>query len=218
MCDLDVGAIVALSPAIDELTKAEFRSWGPGKYDPRHHAFDGSNFISLNSPSLPIVIPPIYGLKGVGFETFTADGPISYWNSYVGVGQMGGQGNFSDPRIGLHIAQSPDLVTPKLPALLAYQLSLRTRGAAKGSFDRQAANRGKRLFRNEARCGTCHQGPTFTDVLNGPTGTFPFCMTRPKWGRSRSTPPAAQPENTALRRCAPSGSMHRTSMTAVHRI
>jgi hypothetical protein len=172
--DLNVGAIVALSPAIDDATKAEFRSWGPGKYDPRHHAFDGSNLISLNSPSLPIVIPPIYGLKGVGFETFTADGPISYWNSYVGVGQMGGQGNFSDPRIGLHIAQSPDLVTPKLPALLQYQLSLRTPPPAKESFDRQAANRGKGVFRNEARCSTCHQGPTFTDVLSGPTRDVPF--------------------------------------------
>jgi mono/diheme cytochrome c family protein len=172
--DLDVGTIVALSPAIDDVTKAEFRSWGPGKYDPRHHAFDGSNLISLNSPSLPIVIPPIYGLKGVGFETVTADGPISYWNSYVGVGQMGGQGHFSDPRIGLHIEQSPDLVTPKLPALLAYQLSLRTPRAARGSFDRQAANRGKRLFGNEAGCGTCHQGPRFTDVLSGPTRDVPF--------------------------------------------
>jgi hypothetical protein len=172
--DLNVGAIVALSPVIDDATKAEFRSWGPGKYDPRHHAFDGNNLISLNSPSLPIVIPPIYGLKGVGFETFTADGPISYWNSYVGVGQMGGQGNFNDPRIGLHITQTPDLVTPKLPALLDYQLSLRTPPAARGSFDRQAANRGKRLFRNEARCSTCHQGPTLTDVLNGPTRAVPL--------------------------------------------
>jgi hypothetical protein len=172
--DLNVGAIVALSPMIDEATKTEFRSWGPGKYDPRHHAFDGRNLIPLNTPSLPIVIPPIYGLKDVGFETFTADGPISYWNSYVGVGQMGGQGNFSDPRIGLHIAQSPDLVTPKLPALLAYQLSLRTPSAPKGSFDRQAANRGRRLFRNEAMCSTCHQGPTFTDVLNSPMRDVPF--------------------------------------------
>jgi hypothetical protein len=68
---------------------------GPGKYDPRHHAFDGTNIVPLNSPSLPIVIPPIYGLKDVGFETFTADGPISYWNSYVGVGQMGGKGAFA---------------------------------------------------------------------------------------------------------------------------
>ena len=87
--DLNVGAIVALSPALDDATKAEFRTWGAGKYDPRHHAFDGINLIPLNSPSLPIVIPPIYGLKGVGFETFTGDGPISYWNSYVGVGPDG---------------------------------------------------------------------------------------------------------------------------------
>ena len=37
--DLDVGKIVALSPApeLDEETKNEFRMWGPGKYDPRHH-------------------------------------------------------------------------------------------------------------------------------------------------------------------------------------
>jgi len=172
--DLNVGAIVALSPALPDALKAEFRTWGPGKYDPRHHAFDGTNLISLNSPSLPIVIPSISGLKGVGFETFTADGPISYWNSYVGVGQMGGHGNFSDPRIGLFITQTPDLVTSKLPALLDYQLSLRAPEPPPGSFDTEAAKRGKHLFRNEAGCATCHQGPTFTDVLSGPTRTVPF--------------------------------------------
>src|SRR5574339_504072 len=172
--DLNVGAIVALSPALDDATRAEFNAWGPGKYDPRHHAFDGTNLLSLNSPSLPIVLPPIYGLKGVGFETFSADGPISYWNAYVGIGQMGGQGTFHDPRIGLFITQTPDLVTPKLPALLDYQLSLRTPESPKGSFNRQAANRGRLLFRNEAGCATCHQGPQFTDVLSGPTRTVPF--------------------------------------------
>jgi hypothetical protein len=172
--DLNVGAIVALSPALDEATKAEFNAWGPGKYDPRHHAFDGTNLLSLNSPSLPIVLPPIYGLKGVGFETFTADGPISYWNSYVGVGQMGGQGHFSDPRIGLFITQAPDLVTPKLAALLDYQLSLRTPEPPRNSFDRAAAKRGKRLFRKEAGCASCHQSPHFTDVLSGPKPTRPF--------------------------------------------
>ena len=114
--DLNVGAILALSPALDAATKAEFNAWGPGKYDPRHHAFDGVNLLPLNSPSLPVVLPPIYGLKGVGFETVTGDGPISYWNSYVGVGQMGGQGTFRDRRIGLVITQRPDLVTPKLAA------------------------------------------------------------------------------------------------------
>jgi hypothetical protein len=172
--DLNVGAIVALSPALPDALKAEFRTWGPGKYDPRHHAFDGTNLIPLNSPSLPIVIPSIYGLKGVGFETYTADGPISYWNSYVGVGQMGGHGNFSDPRIGLFITQTPDLVTPKLPALLDYQLSLRVPEPPAGSFDKAAAQRGKQLFQKEAGCATCHRPPNFTDVLSGPVRTVPF--------------------------------------------
>jgi hypothetical protein len=172
--DLNVGAIVALSPALPEALKAEFRTWGPGKYDPRHHAFDGTNLISLNSPSLPIVIPSIYGLKGVGFETFTADGPISYWNAYVGVGQMGGHGNFIDPRIGLSITQTPDLVTSKLPALLEYQLTLRAPEPPRGSFDEEAAKRGKHLFRKEAGCATCHQGSTYTDVLSGPNKAVPF--------------------------------------------
>src|SRR5688572_8620814 len=174
--DLDVGAIVALSPVLDEATKAEFRTWGPGKYDPRHHYFDGTNIASLpmNSPSLPVVIPPIYGLKGVGFETFTADGPISYWHCYVGVGQMGGHGNFSDPRVGISVSQNPDLVTPKLPALLEYQLRLRAPAAPKGSVDRAAAARGRALFRGSAGCASCHQGPAFTDVLSGPDRRVPF--------------------------------------------
>jgi hypothetical protein len=197
---LNVGAIVALSPAIDEATKAEFMTWGPGMYDPRHHAFDGTNLLPLNSPSLPIVIPPIYGLKGVKFETVSADGPISYWNSYVGVGQMGGHGSFSDPRIGLTIRQRPDLVTPKLPALLAYQLSLDTPRPPKGSFDRFAAARGRRVFRKEGRCVECHQPPNFTDVLDGPSrrvpllhdpaevGTDPRYAERTATGAYRTTP------------------------------
>ena len=51
--DLNVGVIAALSPALDEATKTAFRSWDPGKYDARHHAFDGVNIIPLNSPTLP---------------------------------------------------------------------------------------------------------------------------------------------------------------------
>ncbi len=191
--DLNVGAIAALSPALDAATKAEFNAWGPGMYDPRHHAFDGTNLIPLNSPSHPIVIPPIYGLSGVGFETVTADGPISYWNSYVGVGQMGGHGNFSDPRIELFITQTPDLVTPKLAALLEYQLGLRTPKPPAHSFDHAAAARGRKLFQDEARCSTCHQGKEFTDVLSGPDPTIPFLHaaadvgTDPEYARRSAT-------------------------------
>jgi hypothetical protein len=87
---------------------------------------------------------------------------------------MGGHGSFSDPRLGLTITQTPDLVTPKLPALLDYQLSLRPPEPPAGSFDRKAAKRGADLFRGEARCASCHQGRTFTDVLSGPSRDVPF--------------------------------------------
>jgi hypothetical protein len=169
---LNVGAIIALSPALTD--KSPYTGWGPGKYDARFHAFDGTKFIPLNSPSLPTVIPPAFGLQDVGFETFTADGPISYWNNYVGVSQMGGHGSFSDPRIGLSITQTPDLVTPKLPALLQYQLSLQTPNPPAGSFNRAAARRGAEIFNGAGRCASCHIPPSYTDVLSGPDPNVPF--------------------------------------------
>jgi hypothetical protein len=171
--DLNVGAILGLSPALGPQLKAEFATWGPGRYDPRHHAFDGTTIVALNSPSIPAVLPPAYGLQGVGFETFTGDGPISYWNAYVGVGQMGGQGNFSDPRINLSIAQNPDFVTSKLPELLQYQLSLAPPPAPAGSFNVAAAERGSTLFAGKAGCATCHKPPTFSDVSTGPDPNVP---------------------------------------------
>jgi mono/diheme cytochrome c family protein len=198
--DLNVGAILGLSPALPDTLKAEFSTWGPGKYDPRHHAFDGMNIIPLNSPTLPVLIPPAYGLRGVGFETYTGDGSISYWNSYVGVSQMGGQGSFSDPRIGLAITQKPDRVTPKLPALLDYQLGLSAPVAPSASFNAAAARRGERLFHGKAGCATCHTPPTYTDVLSGPdprvpflhdpaeVGTEPFYAARSATGRYRTSP------------------------------
>ncbi len=169
---LNVGAIVALSPFIAD--KAPFLGWGPGKFDPRFHIFDGTNLIEINSPTLPVVIPPAFGLQGVGFETFNGDGPISYWNNYVGVTQMGGHGSFTDSRIGVSVTQTPDLVTPKLPALLQYQLSLQTPPTPNGSFDRAAARRGADLFAGAAGCATCHKPPTYTDVLSGPNPNVPF--------------------------------------------
>jgi mono/diheme cytochrome c family protein len=173
--DLDVGKIVALAPGFPDALREEFRQWGPGKYDPRHHIFDGTNIIELHAqePSLPVVIPPAYGLQGVGFETFTGDGPISYWNAYVGVTQMGGHGSFSDQRIGVNVVQTPDRVTAKLPALLAYQLSL-LKPPAPPNFDVAAAARGQAVFNGVGRCGSCHIPPTYTDVLSGPDPTVPL--------------------------------------------
>ena len=162
--DLDPGAIIALSPALPAAQKAIYNSWGPGRYDPR---------FNIDGISTPLVIPPAYGLSGVPFETFTGDGPISYWNAYVAVTQMGGHGSFSDPRLGIHIVQTPDLVTPKLPALLEYQLSLPAPPPPAGSFDAAAAARGQALFNGSARCGSCHVAPTYSDVQNGPDAATP---------------------------------------------
>jgi hypothetical protein len=172
--DLNVGEIVALSPVLNDAQRAVFRSWGAGRYDPRLQMFDGQNLQSLNGTTLPLPIPPAYGLRGVGFETVTGDGPISYWNNYVAVTQMGGHGSFSDSRLGISITQTPDLVTPKLPALLDYQLKLNAPDPPQGSFNRAAAQRGERLFSGQAGCTNCHTPPRFTDVLNGPDPTVPL--------------------------------------------
>src|SRR5687768_6202961 len=147
--DLNVGGIIALAPAITPAQKAVYNSWGPGKYDPRYN-FDGK--------STPLVLPPIYGLSGVRNETYTAEGPISYWNAYVAVTQMHGRGNFSDPRLGINIRQTPDEVTAKLPALRAYQHSLPAPAPPAGSFDPAAAGRGRAIFNR--CCATCIVGGT----------------------------------------------------------
>jgi hypothetical protein len=155
--DLNVGAIVALSPALDAPTKAIFNSWGPGMYDPRFNQ-DGQNG--------PQIIPPAYGLDGIHRITSTGDGEdIAYWNRYVGVTQMGGHGTFSDTRTGVSVTNgSDDLISSKLPGLQAYQLSLTSPAAPAGSFDPAAAARGQALFTGAAGCESCHSGADFTDA------------------------------------------------------
>jgi len=114
--DLNPGAIIALSPALTPTQKAVYNSWGPGRYDPRYN-FDGIN--------APVPIPPAYGLNGVDKATYTGDGTIEYWNDYVGVTQMHGQGSFSEPRLGINVTNgTQELVKPNLPALAAYERSL----------------------------------------------------------------------------------------------
>ncbi|MGQ0561961.1 MAG: c-type cytochrome [Gemmatimonadota bacterium] len=156
---LNVGAIVALSPAIPASLRQILNSWGPGKYDPR------INFDNMNTP---IVIPPAFGLRNVAKETFTAEGPVSYWNAYVAVTQMHGQGSFADSRLGVSFVRSPDLVTSKLPALAEYQFSLDAPAPPPGSFDLAAAERGKAVFNGAGRCATCHEpNSSFTDINRG---------------------------------------------------
>jgi len=162
--DLQVGKILAMLPVFSDAQKAVLRSWPKGTYDPRFN-FDGK--------STPLVLPPAHGLADVKNETYTAEGPISYWNAYVAVTQMHGQGTFSDPRIGVNVVQQPDLVTPKLEALRVYQHSLPRLAAPGASYDHGAARRGKALF--DASCARCHTEGTLTDnnagTLHAPSET-----------------------------------------------
>ena len=154
--DLEVGKILAKLPNFTAEQKAILQKWPKGTYDPRFN-FDGK--------STPLVLPPAYGLAEVKNETYTAEGPISYWNAYVAVTQMHGQGNFSDPRLGVNIVHQPDQVTPKLAALRAYQFSIPAPPAPAGTYSKNAAGRGKAVF--DAKCARCHVGGNLTDNNKG---------------------------------------------------
>ncbi len=156
--DLNPGAIIALSPALTPEQKAVYNSWGKGMYDARYN-FDGKN--------APSVIPPAYGLLGVHSVTYTGDGrDIAYWNRYVAVTQMHGHGSFTESRITPpdNVQNPPDLVSALLPALQAYQLSLRSPVAPAGSTNLAAAERGRAVFGGAGQCASCHTGALLTDA------------------------------------------------------
>jgi hypothetical protein len=190
---LDPGAIIALTPGLPTFTAkldvpndaavTALNSWGAGRYDAR---------FNQDTESHPVMIPPAFGLRDVALETFTGEGPVSYWNAYVAVTQMGAHGNFKDDRIGLDIQQSPDRVTPMLPALREYQFSIAAPTPPAGSFDATAATRGKTLFEGQAGCASCHSGASFTDApkLHAPseTGMTADEARRSATGMYRTTP------------------------------
>ena len=189
--ELNPGAIIALTPGLEaytqtlgvdvEAAKSALNAWGPGRYDAR---------FNQDKQSHAVLIPPAYGLADVALETYTGEGPVSYWNAYVAVTQMGAQGNFSDERLGLSIEHSPDLVTAKLPALRAYQFSLAA--PEPPEVDAAMAARGKTLFEGKARCASCHAGSSFSDAptLHEPaeTGMDPTEAQRSITKKYRATP------------------------------
>jgi mono/diheme cytochrome c family protein len=187
--DLNPGAIIALSPALDTATKAQLNAWGAGKYDPR---------FNIDGLSKPTVIPPAYGLEGVHKVTYTGDGTeLAYWNRYVAVTQMGGLGTFTEPRLGVSVTHgNVDLVTSKLPALQAYQLSIGAPPPPAGSFDPVAAARGQQVFAGAGGCAGCHSGALFTDAnstLHPPADSMaepesPSYAARSATKRYRTTP------------------------------
>ncbi|MDK1390092.1 c-type cytochrome [Sinorhizobium sp. 8-89] len=183
--DLDIGAIVALAPDLtaftdmlqlseDEVKKA-LAAWGPGKFDAELN-LDGKAF-RPDGKTAATLNPPAFGLAGVNNHTWTgAWGTVSYWNAYVGNLEMHGKGVFYDPRLDDaekypvaartkqgHKQDKEDRITAKLPALHFYQLALPTPQPPEGAFDSAAADKGKALFNDKAKCATCHVPPIFTE-------------------------------------------------------
>jgi mono/diheme cytochrome c family protein len=182
--DLNVGAIVALSPDLsavasllqtDQTTvRTVLNSWGPGKFDAALF-LDGKAF-RPDGKSAATVIPPAFGLAGMNQHTFTGWGSVPYWNAFVANLEMHGSGTFYDPRLNDpvqfpvaarsgfgDVRAADDRVTSKLAALQFYQLSIPAPAPPKGSFDKTAASRGETLFTGAARCSTCHVAPLFSE-------------------------------------------------------
>jgi hypothetical protein len=179
-----------LSPFADLLgvsqdtVRTVLNSWGPGKFD-AELVLDGKAFnpqqvtdgvVTGTNVSGATLIPPAFGLAGVNLHTWTGWGSVPYWNAFVANIEMHGKGNFYDPRLNDatkfpiaaaagfgNIRNSTDLITSKLPALHAYQLSLLAPLPPEGSFDAAAAADGQTLFNGKAQCATCHIPPLFTE-------------------------------------------------------
>jgi hypothetical protein len=181
--DLDIGTIVALAPDLspvatllgvtqDEVRQV-LRDWGPGKFD-AELLLDGKAY-QPDGRSAATLLPPAFGLQGVNLHTWTGWGSIPYWNAFVANIEMHGKGNFFDPRLddaqkfpiaaaaGFgHIENAEDRITPTLPGLHAYQLSLQAPKPPPGSFDPAAAERGDAVF-DTVGCAKCHVEPIFTE-------------------------------------------------------
>jgi cytochrome c2 len=182
--DLNVGAIKALAPdlssdanllGVDQATlRTIMNSWGPGHFDAELD-LDGKAFRPDGKTSA-VLIPPAFGLAGVNLHTWIGWGSVTYWNAFVANLDMHGKGNFSDARLGDasqfpiaaragfdNIRNDPDLVTPKLAALHFYQLGIPAPKPPAGSFNPEAAERGKEVFNGAGKCSSCHVPPLFTE-------------------------------------------------------
>jgi hypothetical protein len=67
-------------------------------------------------------------------------------------------------KLGLgNLRPADDKVSDKLAALHFYQLGIPAPKAPKGSYDEDAAARGKLVFNQKAKCSSCHVPPLFTE-------------------------------------------------------
>ena len=112
----------------------------------------------------------------MNLHTYTGWGSVTHWNAFVANLEMQGSGTFFDPRLDdpgkfpvafrngfANVRKTPDLITSELPVLHFYQLAIPAPTPPAGSFDPQAAVRGRGVFNGQARCATCHVPPLFSE-------------------------------------------------------
>ena len=184
--DLDVGAIVGMSPDLSAVTsllgvpeatvRAVLAGWGPGHFNAQLFLDGKALGPDGGAAEAAALIPPAFGLAGVNMATYTGFGSSMYWNAFVANLEMHGKGTFVDPRLAdsaeypvassagfSSVKSSPDLITSKLPALQVYQLAIPAPAPPAGSFDAAAAGRGKTVFEGQGKCASCHVAPLFTE-------------------------------------------------------
>ena len=115
-------------------------------------------------------------------ETYTGDGPISYWNAYVAVTQMGGQGQFFDPRIDVAVFRSRIWSRPSCPRSTTTRSRSKRPSRPRTRSTQPRPKRGKALFEGAAQCSTCHSGPALTDAQRCACTR----RRRPAWIRSQA--------------------------------
>ena len=150
-------------------------AWGPGKFD-AELALDGQGF-RPDGKTAATLLPAAFGLAGVALHTYTGWGSVTHWNAFVANLEMMGKGTFYDRaaeqpdevpgrracRTSSTCVKTPDLISGKLADLHLYQLALKAPPPPAGSFDADAARRGKVVFNGSAQCAACHVPPMFSE-------------------------------------------------------
>ncbi len=210
--DLNVGAIIAATnttplaellgtdiPTVDNV----LNNWGRGRF-PGGLLLDGIVTTSDGTLAPVTLIPAAFGLQGINPVSYTGFSDLRSWANFVAVVELGGQGNYFDPRLNdpdqfpiavargsFDVQVDEDLVTPKLDGLQQYIQSLLAPKPEEGSFDEVAAIRGQYLFNGKAQCISCHSGAAFADnILRTPeeVGIDDFEASRSPTGKYRTPP------------------------------